>query len=153
MLEPAVLIALAVLIVNDHVLKGAAPAPITGILSGFAGIILVPAMLVAAVELTIRRASGPSLTPMLIACAFVGTAYAAVEVMPVAADIYRWTWGVLQWAARIGLGLLTGAHAGPPGVVPVAAVRDPLDLLALPALAVPLWLQVGRIRSRSGGSV
>lgn len=152
MLEPAVLVALVVLVVNDHALKGAAPAPITGILSGFAGIILVPPMLVAAVELVRPRSSACSLMPMAIACALVGTGYAAVELLPAATEVYRWAWGGLQWPGGVAMDLLTGAARHSSGIVPVAATRDPFDLVAVPALAVPLWVQARRVSRCSGRS-
>jgi hypothetical protein len=50
LLAPPVLIALAVLVVNDQLLKATVPGPLTGILSGIAGLVLTPAVLVGAVE-------------------------------------------------------------------------------------------------------
>ena len=151
LLEPVILLAMATLVVNDHVLKGVGPAPLTGILSGIAGLVLVPAVLVAGLELLMSlrgRWMAPSMVPMLGACLAVGTAYGAVELLPAATDIYRWTWGVLQWPAATLLALAGGQ--APPALVPVRAVADPFDLLALPVLAIPLVLQARRMSVPSG---
>lgn len=151
LLEPVVLLALATLVINDHVLKGVGPAPLTGILSGIAGLVLVPAVLVACHELVIAlrgRWMAPSMVPMLGACLAVATAYGAVELLPAATDIYRWTWGVLQWPAATLLALAGGQ--APPALVPVRAVADPFDLLALPVLAIPLVLQARRTSVPAG---
>lgn len=146
-----ILVALAVLVVNDHVLKSVAPGPLTGILSGLAGLVLTPALLVAGVELasSVRaRWVGPSVRPMLGACLLVGTAYAAVELVPLATDLYRWTWGALQWPGASALALAEGGRL--PAVVPVRAVADPADLLALPVLLVPIVIQARRASAAFG---
>ncbi len=145
LLDPVVLLALATLVVNDHVLKGVGPAPVTGILSGLAGLVLMPALLTAAFELvaSVRgQVAAPRIEPMLAVCLVVGVAYALVELLPVASELYRWTWGVLQWPGAVILALASGQP--PPAVVPAQAVADPFDLLALPALAIPLVLQARR---------
>jgi hypothetical protein len=151
LLAPVILLALATLVVNDHVLKGVGPAPLTGILSGIAGLVLMPSLLVAGVELlmTLRgRRMAPSIAPMLGACLAVGIAYAAVELLPMATELYRWTWGMLQWPGATALAL-TGGHP-PPGLVPAQAVRDPFDLLAIPFLAIPVMVQARRASASSG---
>jgi hypothetical protein len=153
LLAPPILFALVTLVVNDHLLKGVAPAPLTGILSGIAGIVVMPAVLVAGAELAMSvrgRWVGPRIQPMLAACLAVGLAYAAVELLPVGTELYRWTWGVLQWPAAALLALVSGEPR--PAVVPVQAVADPFDLLALPFLAGPLAMQALRTSRPSGQS-
>jgi hypothetical protein len=153
LLAPVILLALTTLVVNDHVLKGIGPAPLTGILSGIAGSVLMPAVLVAGVELftSLRgRWMAPSIAPMLAACLAVGMAYAAVELVPAATELYRWTWGMLQWPGAAVLALAGGHPA--PGLVPAQAVADPFDLLAMPFLAIPVILQARRSSVSSTGS-
>jgi hypothetical protein len=151
LLEPASLVAMAVLVVNDHILKGVGPAQLTGLLSGIAGLVLMPALLTAGAEMVTSlrgRWRKPELRPMLVACLLVGAAYAAVELFPFATETYRWTWGALQWPVASILAVVEGGAV--PGIVSVQAVADPWDLLALPALAVPLLVQARRVTAASG---
>lgn len=147
LLHPVALVALATLVLNDHVLKAIAPSPLTGILSDVAGMVLFPLVLQAAWELLSR---GPrarsSLGAIGIACLATGIAFAAVELVPVAADAYRYGVGALQWPLTALVAAL-GSDPIPP-LRPVVAVADPFDLLALPALVVP-W-SIGRGRMRDG---
>jgi hypothetical protein len=150
LLEPAILVTLAVLVLNDHVLKGPGPAPVTGILSGMAGLVLMPAVLVAGMELLAwlrGRWLAPRMPPMLAASAAVGTAYAMVELVPAATELYRWTWAWLQWPGAAVLALLGGHPL--PAITPVRAVADPFDLLALPCLAIPILIQARRASAGS----
>ena len=150
LLDPMILLGLATLVLNDHVLKGIGPAPVTGILSGLAGLVLMPVVLVAGAELLSSargRWTAPAVAPMLAACLTVGSAYALVELLPVATELYRWTWGILQWPAS-ALIELAGSRSLP-AVVPVQAVADPFDLLALPVLAIPVVLQARRASAPS----
>ena len=150
LLDPVILLALAVLVLNDHVLKGPGPAPLTGILSGMAGLILMPSVLVAGTELLAwlrGRWLTSTMRPMLAASVAVGTAYALVELLPAATELYAWTWGMLQWPGATVLALLGGDPL--PGIVPVRAVADPFDLLALPCLAIPVLLQGRRLSAAS----
>jgi hypothetical protein len=145
MLGPAAIAALLILVVNDHVLKGTAPTGLTGILSGFAGVVLLPHVLVAFSEvIAVARGTwrGPTGLALAAACLATGLGYALVELVPAGADLYRVGWGILQWPAAALMALASGAS--PPSLVPVQAVSDPLDLLALLALAIPWW--VGRRR-------
>ena len=150
MLDPVILLALTTLVLNDHVLKGVGPAPVTGILSGLAGLILMPVVLVAGAELfswARGRSIVPALEPMLAGCLAVGSAYALVELLPAATELYRWVWGIVQWP---GSAVIELAGSGSlPAVVPVQAVADPFDLLALPILAVPVVLQARRASAAS----
>jgi hypothetical protein len=147
-----ILLSLLTLVVNDHLLKGAAPAPLTGTLSGVAGLVLMPAVLVAGIEVggSIRHRSWqPALMPMVVAVLAVGSAYAVVELLPAGTELYRWTWGTLQWPVAAAIATAAGQPA--PGIVPVLAVAEPFDLLALPALAVPLAIQARRARRVTDG--
>jgi hypothetical protein len=145
MLDPMILLALSTLVVNDHVLKGVGPAPLTGILSGIAGLVLMPVVLVAGAELILSargRWLAPAMGPMLASCLAVGCAYALVELVPAATELYRWTWGIIQWPVSAVIELAGSRSLS--DVVPVRAVADPLDLLALPVLAIPVMIQARR---------
>lgn len=148
LLHPVALLALALLVLNDHVLKGIAPSPLTGILSGFAGIVILPLTLQAGWELLLScrgRWLGPAGRPMMLACVVAGFGYAGVEVLPPVTEAYEHVLGALQWIPAATLALL---GQGPvPRLVPVMTVSDPWDLLALSALVVPWQLGIERARA------
>ena len=75
-----------------------------------------------------------------------GIGYAAVELLPPAMEAYQYGQGALQWPASAVLALVASDPLPP--VVPVLAISDPWDLLALSALIIP-W-SVGRARATRG---
>lgn len=111
LLTPTWLAALAVLGVNDHLLKGAGllPGALTGKLSDLAGMVVAPALLAALLGLRSRRG-------LLLAHLAVAAVFAAIKLSPAAADAWSWVMGLV----------------GMPWQITV----DPTDLLALPALAL-----------------
>jgi hypothetical protein len=140
LLHPVALVALAVLVLNDHVLKSMLPGLVTGKLSDVAGLVVAPLAVQAAWEVGLWIAGhwdGPSSRVLAVAIVGVGISFAAVQVWPPATDLYRWGLGAAQWPFRAVAALLTGAPS--PGVVPVSTTADVEDLLALPALLVT-WL-------------
>ena len=152
LLHRAALSALALLIVNDQVLKAAWPGLVTGKLSDVAGLVLAPLVLQAGWEAILafaRRPWGPSRRALVVAVAAVGIGFSLAKTLEPAADAFRIGLGILQWpvsalAARLGSDPV-------PGVVPVAFVRDPWDLIALVALVVPIVIGVRRVdRARDG---
>jgi hypothetical protein len=110
LLTPTWLLALVVLALNDHLLKGAGllPGAVTGKLSDLAGMLVAPVLL--AVLLRVRSRRG-----LLLCHAAVGAVFAAINLSPAAAA---------AWSALMGL------------VWPWHVTVDPTDLLALPALAL-----------------
>ncbi|PRQ07094.1 hypothetical protein [Enhygromyxa salina] len=117
LLSPAWLLALAVLITNDHWLKGAdvIPAWLTGKLSDFAGMLVAPVLLAALLRVRTRGA--------LAAChVAVGLVFAAIQLSPACAGL---------WSGLMGL-------VGFPWVI----TCDPTDLLALPLLGLSWQLLV-----------
>lgn len=126
LLHPVALLALAVLVVNDHVLKAAAPGWVTGKLSDLAGLVVFP--LVAA-ALVARCVPASWQARVVDACA-VATAlgFAAAKLWAPATHACEWMLGALQWPL---------AHTGP--IVPAWMVRDPTDLVALPMVALARW--------------
>lgn len=111
LLTPTWLAALAVLGVNDHLLKGAGllPGALTGKLSDVAGMLVAPALLAALLGLRSRRG-------LLMAHLAVAAVFAAIKLSPAAADAWSWLMGLVG--------------------VPWHITVDPTDLLALPALAI-----------------
>ena len=140
--HPVIVLAIAVLVINDHVLKARFDSWWTGKLSDVAGLVFFPALLAYAAQLVGAR------HPRTIVVAAIATAlvFAAVKLWPPAGELYRYGLAALQWPVRALIGAIRGD--GTPGLDPVILVRDPTDLLALPAVLVPVWLD-RRIRERS----
>lgn len=145
--HPAFIGALAVLVVNDHVLKAQWSGAVTGKLSDAAGLFLLGAI---GFDLADRaaghRASQPSAriaVAVLIALPFV-----AVNTVPHVARAAR-------GSARVVLDVV-GNVLGRAPLVPddgarAVLVSDPSDLLTLPAILLPLALGV-RLRRPSVGA-
>jgi hypothetical protein len=110
LLTPTWLVALVVLALNDHLLKGAGllPGVVTGKLSDFAGMIVAPVLLAALLRVRSRRG-------LLVCHAAVGAVFAAINLSPAAAD---------AWTALMA------------NIWPWRITVDPTDLIALPALAL-----------------
>ena len=134
LVRPCVLLAIALLVVNDHVLKSAAPGVVTGKLSDFAGLAFFPLLLAAAAEmLGVRR----GMRTIVIATIATGVVFASIKLSVSAGDVYRVGLAALQWPVRA---LAAGIEGAPlPGLRHVSLVRDPTDLVALVALVVP-WI-------------
>jgi len=130
--HPASLGAVALLLLNDHVLKQAFPSILTGKLSDFAGLFFFPFLLAVSVGLFGRRAGRPRRTEAAMAACFAVTAwcFALIKVDP-ASNV------VAVRVLETALGL------------PVRIVRDPTDLIALAALwpAWRLWRSVAGRRT------
>jgi hypothetical protein len=111
LLSPAWLLALAVLIANDHWLKSADMVPelLTGKLSDFAGMLVAPVLFAVVLRVRSRKA--------LAGChVAVGLVFAAIQLSPACAGI---------WSAMMGA-------VGFPWTI----TCDPTDLLALPMLGL-----------------
>ena len=141
LLHPVMLAALALLILNDHVLKRTSPGPITGKLSDVAGLVVLPVVLVAAWELLGRneaRRASAGRTVILLALAVTGIGFAIVKTQAAAADAFGLALGMAQWLPVSLQHLAIGEAIASIGTAPVLA--DPTDLIALPALGVAAWL-------------
>lgn len=149
-LHPAALTALAILVLNDQVLKRLWPGLVTGKLSDIAGLVLLPTALVAGWEIgrsSFRRPWGPSRRALLTALVVSGVFFTAIQVWPPADEAFRVGLGIAQWPVRALVASIRGSAVG--GPEPVASVADAEDLLAIPALAIAWW--IGRDRLRVGG--
>lgn len=143
LLHPIAIGALALLVLNDHVLKAAWPGLVTGKASDVAGLVLLPllsvefARLLAGGRLTPRaRARVAATATLVIAAAFV-----AVKFHPVANEAYAILLGFMQWPGALAGNMLAGAPLATPGRAPT--VLDAGDLIALPAAAVGWWVAAG----------
>ncbi|MEU8014460.1 hypothetical protein AB0B74_00685 [Micromonospora parva] len=115
--HPATLFALALLLVNDHVLKAAFSGPVTGKLSDVAGLVLAPPLVAVLLTLLVPRL--PARAAALVGLIAVGAGFAVVKSSGYAAELASSAWTVL---------------AGP------SLVRaDWTDLFTLPALGLAWW--------------
>ena len=128
--HPVVIGALAVLIVNDHLLKERWPGPVTGIASDVAGLVLLPVAIVLVLDAV--RAQPVDRRTVVATSAVVAFGFAAVELLPAADAAYEVGLGLVGWPART----LFGGDGG----WRVVATPDPGDLLALPFAATGAWL-------------
>jgi hypothetical protein len=126
-LHPVPLAALAILIVNDHLLKGRGPGWLTGKLSDFAGVLFFPLLLTAlgdVIACAVGRLTGAQIDYSLRRwklLAAMGVTTAIMLGLELSASFGReFTWAL----GRLG--------------VPSATTRDPWDLVAL-AMLVPAY--------------
>ena len=131
--HPVVVVAVAVLLLNDHMLKGSHPSWLTGKLSDFAGLVFFPLLLAALIELAVPSVRRSPQKLLMTAVAVTGFAFAAVQLIPAATQLYETVLGGLQWPLRVAL--------DPTASLARAAVTpDPTDLIAIPAIVVAWWI-------------
>ncbi len=126
LVHPGAVVAIAILVVNDHLLKARYPGLVTGKVSDFAGLAFFPLFLQALAELAGARVS----RRWLVACTVAtGTVFAAVKTVDGANAAYAWiaSWLLAPWAWARGA-------PWPPDVV---LQQDATDLWALVALWLP----------------
>lgn len=141
LVHPVVLVAVGLLILNDHFLKAAWPGLVTGKLSDFAGLLFFPLLLQALWEIALAAAGRPSTASqrvLVLSIAATAVVFSALQLVPLAADAYSQVLGQSQWA----IGSLLGHAANEP--VPVQVSPDPTDLVALPVLM--LTYRIGKAR-------
>jgi hypothetical protein len=139
------LTAVVVLIVNDNVLKGNWPGPITGKVSDAAGLVFFPFLLVGLWDLlaAMARRRPSNETAVVVAVAMTGVVFGLVKATSFGADAFQLGLGLLQWPFQATATALTGGQVPELGRR-VALVADPTDLAMLPALALPLGLGIAR---------
>lgn len=133
---------MALLVVNDHVLKQAYPGVITGKLSDFCGLVFFPVLLWSLSEVVLRRA--PAIRERVACVVVTGVVFALTKTWSPAAAWYVNAIGVLQWPVRAVVATLHGQSAPP--FAPVSLTMDATDLIALPALAVAYGVAVITLR-------
>jgi hypothetical protein len=142
LLHPVALAAIALLILNDHVLKRAFPGGVTGKLSDFAGLTFFPLLLAAVFESALR-ARGRVLHPKTaqrvtwLCIAATALVFSWVNLSSAGAHAYRVGLGLLQWPGFAALDALRGEGLRGPHLVHFT--QDASDLMALPALAFAAW--------------
>jgi hypothetical protein len=144
LLHPVALAAIGLLLLNDHVLKDAAPGLVTGKLSDVAGLAFFPLVLLGAWEVArsaVGRWRGPSARALAVSVAVTAIAFGLVKTTGLVAGAFATTLGAAQWAA--GLALAVGRGSGE--IVPALVVRDPTDLVALPAVLIAAWIGWSRL--------
>jgi hypothetical protein len=119
--HPLVWLSIALLLLNDHLLKAIAPSWLTGKLSDFAGLFFFPLLLAAGLGLVLDRLRCPARLTWVLSFALTGIGFVLLKTVP-AANVLA-----VQVASR-----LLGA--------PVRYALDPTDLLALAALVPAWWL-------------
>ena len=147
LLHPVSLVALVLLITNDHVLKAAWPGPVTGKLSDVAGLVFFPILVLSAGELALLatgRWRGPTRRALALAVGGAAAAFALAKTVPVGAEAAGWLLGLAQWSLSLPVRAITGAPLAP--VVPAQLIVDPTDLLALPFVALAVWIGRSRLR-------
>lgn len=142
LLHPAVIGALAIWVINDHVLKQAYPSWWTGKLSDAAGLVVFPCFLVMVFERVPRvRRALTAQQQLWLASAVTMLALSAVKLWPPAAWAYQWGLGLAQWPWH-ALHHALNDHQ-PPVLAKVALAMDPTDLWTLPFACLPVWLLRG----------
>ena len=116
-LHPITVGALVLLLLNDHLLKAAWPGVVTGKLSDFAGLALAPPVITVVLAGLLPR------LPVRVVAGFatltVGIGFCLVKVTALGA-----AWASAGWSWAAG---------------PSTVLRDPTDLMAVPALAASWW--------------
>ncbi|MGV0152683.1 hypothetical protein ACSW29_05030 [Rhodococcus sp. GB-02] len=136
LLSPWALVSVAVILVNDHVLKGAFGNTMTGKLSDVAGVFLFPLLLLSVLEVLGRSLAGRAAIDWSIAVTGIG--FAAVKTVSPIGDAYEWVIGFFRWTA--------GGFRGE--LLPIVVFRDPSDLWVLPILFAS-YLVVTHNRTRA----
>lgn len=148
LLHPTALSAAALLWLNDHVLKAAYPCWLTGKLSDFAGLMMFPLLLVSLLELAsaaVRVRFRAHARAVGVAALLTGLVFSSIKLHTGAADAYRAFFGWRWQTERALLGRR-------PAIIQVQHAMDASDLIALPALLVPITL-ARRRRSGARGLV
>jgi len=152
LLHPLAIVAVAVLVLNDHLLKAAYPGLLTGKLSDLAGLVFFPLLLVGLAELVLAAAgrwAAPSRAVLRASVAVTACLFAAAKATAAGALAVGLALGALRWAPGALAAVLTGSTA--PAFAPAAVTVDPTDLLALPALLAALAVGGARVRSARPG--
>lgn len=145
-LHPVALVALALLLLNDHVLKAVAPGWVTGKLSDVAGLAFFPFLLLALRDVLGRRR--PTRRAAVGAAVLTGAAFATIKLWAGARDLWSDAMALLRFPADAVV-----AGAGSP--VPLVVHPDPTDVpavVACAAVVVVLWRRAAADRARDPGT-
>lgn len=139
LLHPLSALCWLLLVVNDHVLKRACPGFVTGKLSDFAGVLLLPLFFQACFELAHARlgraaSARASNIALGVGALFTVLGFGGAELSGLGDAAFRHGLGLLQWPYYAVGALLRGEVL--PRVRAVRATADVTDLVALPMVAV-----------------
>lgn len=148
LVHPLLLLSLGVLVFNDQLLKSVWPGMLSGKLSDFSGLVLLPVFAHGLLELACARVRRPlsaamSQRALLVCIVTSALAFALPEVWKPAELAYRYGLGALRYPFVAAWSSLHGHHAR---LLPVRATADVTDLLALP-MALVAW-RVGNVAPR-----
>lgn len=146
LLHPVMLLSLVVLVVNDHVIKRHWPGVLSGKLSDFAVMVLLPLFLHGVAELAHQKLSRPlgaaaSARWLVGSIAVSALMFGLPEVWQPAELGYRYGAAALRYPFQLLWAL--ARDQAPRSFTPVRATADLTDLLALP-MALWAW-RVGRL--------
>ena len=149
-LHPVALAGLALLVLNDHVLKGAAPGWLTGKLSDVAGLAFLPFLILGLLDVA-RRRRPPDVRAAAVAAAATALAFTAIKLVEPLREVAASTGGWLRAPLDALISPAIGARAPVGG--PVAIVADPTDVIAvLACAAVVLVVRRTAGQARRGSS-
>lgn len=146
LLHPAFLVALAVLALNDHVLKWQFGTWWTGKLSDVAGVFLLPLLIVGLLRMVPPGRRLLSRKPTAVHAAAIGVTaigFVLVKTIPAVDRAYEVTVGTLRWVGRSAPVLWGGEVAA---WRPIIVTPDPTDLIVLPVLAASWWVFSSALR-------
>lgn len=144
-LHPVAIASLALLVLNDHLLKAVAPGWVTGKLSDVAGLAFLPFLLVALADV-VRRREAPGVRTAAVAAAVTGVGFAAVKLAEPVREAYVTLVGLVRLP-------LDAALAGAAGLRPLVVVPDASDVVAVLACAAVVLVvrrRAGRVRHDHG---
>ncbi len=146
-LHPVALASLALLVLNDNVLKGVGPGWLTGKLSDVAGLAFLPFLVLALADV-VRRRRPPGPRAAVVTAVATALVFAAVKLV----EPVRAVAATAAGGARAPLDGLAALLAGtsPPPVGPATIVADPTDVFAVVACAAVV-IVVGRMGRRAPG--
>jgi hypothetical protein len=127
------LCALALWIVNDHLLKGAGPGWLTGKLSDVAGLIFFPLLIAAVIEIGARIRHRHAI--ILGTLAFTFVLYVGINLIPAVDEFMEVVSGYCRWPLDALVRLVSAQPVKGPG--PTDLTLDPSDLFLVPLLWLP----------------
>lgn len=135
LVHPLPLVAVVVLVLNDHWWKQAHPSWFTGKLSDVAGLFFFPLLLDGLVEGALAisgRFRAPSLRRLDAMILLTGICFAWMKTTAIGGTVYGVGLGALQWPFRALAAWIAGHPT--PALAKAGLVADPSDLVALCAL-------------------